>query len=94
VPVALADEAFYFVLQYIADGAGYFKEEGLDIEIVRASSGSRQVATVMGGSADVAPVNMAVSLPPPGRGPITVKCYPSIVESPSRNRPIGHSQYF
>lgn len=62
VPVALADEAFYFVLQYIAEGAGYFKEEGLDIEIVRASSGSRQVATVMGGSADVAPVNMAVSL--------------------------------
>lgn len=62
VSVALADEAFYFVLQYIADGAGYFKEEGLDIDIVRASSGSRQVAIVMGGSADVAPVNMAVSL--------------------------------
>jgi NitT/TauT family transport system substrate-binding protein len=62
VSIALADEAFYFILQYIAQGAGYFKEEGLDVEIIRASSGSRQVATVIGGSAEAAPVNMAVSL--------------------------------
>ena len=68
VSIALADEAFYFVLQYIAQGAGYFKEEGLDVEIVRASSGSRQVATVMGGSAEVAPVNMAVSLAANAKG--------------------------
>jgi NitT/TauT family transport system substrate-binding protein len=62
VPLALADEAFWYVLHYITDGAGYFKEEGVDIDIVRASSGSRQVAIVLGGSADVAPVNMAISL--------------------------------
>jgi NitT/TauT family transport system substrate-binding protein len=56
----LGPDAFYYMLHYIARGAGLFKEEGLTVELVTVNSGSRQVATVMGGSAETAEVNLSV----------------------------------
>ena len=39
-------------------GAGFFKEEGLEVELVDVNSGPRQVAALMGGSALFAPLGM------------------------------------
>lgn len=44
---------FYYLPLTIADQLGYFKLEGLDVEIVDHSGGSRALQSVMGGSADV-----------------------------------------
>ena len=45
VVVVLGPDAFYYMLHYVADAAGYFKDEGLDVELVTVNSGSKQVAT-------------------------------------------------
>ncbi len=55
----LGPDGFFYLLHYIAAEAGFFKEEGVDVEQVTVSSGSRQIATVMGGSADLAEVNLS-----------------------------------
>lgn len=68
ITVALAGVAFYWILHYVAEGAGLFQEEGLKVEQVTLPSGSRMVATVMGGSSDVTEVNMADSLNSAARG--------------------------
>jgi NitT/TauT family transport system substrate-binding protein len=56
----LGPDAFYYMLHYIADGAGLFTAEGIAVDLVTVNSGSRQVATVMGGSAELAEVNLSV----------------------------------
>ena len=43
----------YYLPLTIAEQLGYFKEEGLDLEIVDFAGGSRALAAVVGGSADV-----------------------------------------
>jgi NitT/TauT family transport system substrate-binding protein len=60
IVTVLGPDAFYYMLHYVAEGAGLFKEEGLAVDLVTVNSGSRQVATVMGGSAEVAEVNLSV----------------------------------
>jgi ABC-type nitrate/sulfonate/bicarbonate transport system substrate-binding protein len=56
--IVIGSPGFIYTLHYVAVGAGLFKEEGLDVDTVNVSSGPRQVAAVMGGSADVAPTNI------------------------------------
>lgn len=56
--IVVGSPGFIYTLHYVAVGAGLFKEEGLDVDTVNVSSGPRQVAAVMGGSADVAPTNI------------------------------------
>ncbi len=43
----------YYLPLTIAEQRGYFKAEGLDLEVVDFSGGSRALAAVVGGSADV-----------------------------------------
>ena len=43
----------YYLPLTVAEQRGYFKDEGLDLEIVDFSGGSRALAAVVGGSADV-----------------------------------------
>ena len=45
--------AFYYLPLTIAEQRGYFKEEGLDVEIVDFVGGSAALRAVVGGSADV-----------------------------------------
>ncbi len=45
--------AFYYLPLTIAEQRGYFKEEGLDVEIVDFAGGSAALRAVVGGSADV-----------------------------------------
>ncbi len=62
IVTCLGPDAFYYMLHYVADGAGLFKAEGLDVDLVTVNSGSRQVATVTGGSAEIAEVNLSVAI--------------------------------
>src|SRR5215475_3684696 len=45
--------AFYYIALTIAERLGYFKEEGLDVEISDFAGGSKALQAVVGGSADV-----------------------------------------
>jgi NitT/TauT family transport system substrate-binding protein len=45
--------AWFYLQQYVAIGAGLYKEEGLDPEVVDVNSGTRQAAAVMGGSGEI-----------------------------------------
>ncbi|MCZ7561624.1 MAG: ABC transporter substrate-binding protein [Burkholderiaceae bacterium] len=45
--------AFYYLPLTIAEQRGYFKEEGLDVEIADFAGGSAALRAVVGGSADV-----------------------------------------
>jgi len=60
--IALAGKALAFIIQYVAIGAGYYKDVGIDPEIVYVASGTRQAAAVMGGSADITQVGMPHAL--------------------------------
>jgi ABC-type nitrate/sulfonate/bicarbonate transport system substrate-binding protein len=43
---------------YVALGANYFADEGIDVEIVGLNSGTAMAAAIAGGGADVAPLAM------------------------------------
>jgi hypothetical protein len=45
--------AFYYLPLTIAEQLGYFKDEGLDVEISDFAGGARALQAVVGGSADV-----------------------------------------
>ena len=51
VTVVMAGDGFQYITQHIATRGGMFAQEGLEVEIVDAGSGPRQVAALMGGSA-------------------------------------------
>jgi hypothetical protein len=57
--IAFAGKGLSFMIQYIAIGGGLYKEEGLAPEPVDVSSGTRQAAAVMGGSAEITQVGFA-----------------------------------
>ena len=57
--IAFAGKGMSFLLQYIAIGGGFYKQEGLEPESVDVSSGTRQAAAVMGGSAEITQVGFA-----------------------------------
>jgi NitT/TauT family transport system substrate-binding protein len=68
VTIAFAGKGMSFLLQYIAIGAGFYKQEGLDPESVDVASGTRQAAAVMGGSAEITQVGFAHIMHAVGRG--------------------------
>lgn len=54
VKIAVGGKALYYYLPLsIAERRGYFKEEGLDVQIIDFQGGSRALQAVVGGSADV-----------------------------------------
>jgi NitT/TauT family transport system substrate-binding protein len=68
VTIAFAGKGLSFLIQYIAIGAGFYKEEGLAPESVDVNSGTRQAAAVMGGSAEITQVGFAHTMHAVGRG--------------------------
>src|ERR1700749_3083188 len=68
VTIAFAGKGMSFLLQYIAIGAGFYKQEGLEPDSVDVSSGTRQAAAVMGGSAEITQVGFAHTMHAVGRG--------------------------
>lgn len=45
--------AWFYLQQHVAIGAGLYKAEGLEPDVVDTNSGTRQAAAVMGGSGDI-----------------------------------------
>jgi NitT/TauT family transport system substrate-binding protein len=66
--IAFAGKGMSFLLQYIAIGGGFYQQEGIDPESVDVSSGTRQAAAVMGGSAEITQVGFAHTMHAVGRG--------------------------
>jgi NitT/TauT family transport system substrate-binding protein len=58
--LVIGGRAFFYIVHYIAQDAGFFKEEGLDVDTINVLTGPQEVAAVMSGSADVAPVGLQV----------------------------------
>jgi NitT/TauT family transport system substrate-binding protein len=56
ITIALGGDGLQISTIHIANGAGFFKEEGLEVELVDVNSGPRQVAAIMGGSALFGPL--------------------------------------
>lgn len=53
VTVAEVAHSVFYAPQYVADSLGYFKEEGLDVEIILASGADNVMAAVLSGDADI-----------------------------------------
>lgn len=58
ITITSGGEGMHYFPIYVARGAGFFKEEGLDAEWVNVNSGSRQAASIMGGSAEITPLGL------------------------------------
>ncbi len=56
--IIMGPGAFFYIIHYVADGGGLFKEEGLVTETIDVSSGPAQVSAIMSGSADVGPLGL------------------------------------
>jgi len=54
--VVLSSTSFAWLPLYVADGAGLFAKEGLDVEIVNVKDGAVVVTAILNGDADVAGV--------------------------------------
>lgn len=52
----MAGDALFNIVQYVAEDAGFFREEGVEPDIVTVVGGPRQVAAILGKSADLAPL--------------------------------------
>jgi NitT/TauT family transport system substrate-binding protein len=61
VTLTLGSDGYWYLLHYITEGAGLYKAEGISVEVVRFSSGSKIIASVLGGSADASMVNIGNS---------------------------------
>lgn len=66
--IALAGKGMSFILQYVAIGGGFYKQEGIEPDPVDVASGTRQAAAVMGGSAEITQVGFAHTIHAVGRG--------------------------
>lgn len=53
VRVAEVAHSVFYAPQYVADGLGFFREEGLDVEIFLASGADNVMAAVLSGDADI-----------------------------------------
>ncbi|MBI1187432.1 MAG: hypothetical protein GC206_08910 [Alphaproteobacteria bacterium] len=54
--VATGGDGMHYFPMYVARGGGFFAQEGIEVDWVNVGSGTRQAASVMGGSADVSPL--------------------------------------
>ena len=53
VTVAEVTHSIFYAPQYLADSLGYFKEEGLDVEITLASGADAVMSAVLSGEVDI-----------------------------------------
>ena len=53
ITVAEVAHSVFYAPQYVAHGLGFFKEEGLDVEIVLTSGADNVMAAVLSGDADI-----------------------------------------
>ncbi|HZQ59941.1 MAG TPA: ABC transporter substrate-binding protein [Casimicrobiaceae bacterium] len=58
ITIALGGDGLHISAIHIPIAKGYFREEGLEVELVDVNSGPRQVAAIMGGSALFGPLGL------------------------------------
>lgn len=58
VTIALGGDGLHISAIHIPIARGYFRDEGIDVEIVDVNSGPRQVAAILGGSALFGPLGL------------------------------------
>ena len=58
VTVAAGSTSFAWLPLYVAHGAGFLKDEGLDVEIVTVAANTTPVATILSGGADIAGIGV------------------------------------
>jgi NitT/TauT family transport system substrate-binding protein len=61
VNYVMAGDGVYYILQYIAEDAGFYKQEHVEMVPVLVNSGTRLMAAVMGGSAEGTSVNLVLT---------------------------------
>jgi NitT/TauT family transport system substrate-binding protein len=66
--VAIGASGLYFLVHFVAEGAGFFKSEGLELDTIDVTTGPRQVAAVMGSSVDIAPLGLQLVIQAQSRG--------------------------
>lgn len=54
--VTAGGDGMHYFPFYVARGGGFFAKEGIEVDWVDVGSGTRQAASVMGGSADMSPM--------------------------------------
>lgn len=62
VAMTTAGDALHWYPSYVARAAGLFADEGLDVEWIDVGSGTKQIASVMGGSALATPTGLQTAL--------------------------------
>jgi NitT/TauT family transport system substrate-binding protein len=82
VTIAQPSQSLSFSPVLIADKKGYFKEAGLDVEVVNAGSGSKAAAAVIGGSAQVGASDLGDMVGAAEKGQ-DVKIFASLVSRPT-----------
>lgn len=68
IKVAIGAAGLYFIVHFVAEGAGFFKREGYELDTVDLTTGPRQVAAIMGGSVDIAPLGLQLVIQATSRG--------------------------
>lgn len=68
IKVAIGASGLYFITHFVAEGAGFFKQEGYELDTIDVTTGPRQVAAVMGGSVDIAPLGLQLVVQATSRG--------------------------
>jgi NitT/TauT family transport system substrate-binding protein len=66
--VAIGAAGLYFMVHFVAEGGGFFKQEGIELDTIDVVTGPRQVAAVMGGSVDIAPLGLQLVIQATSRG--------------------------
>jgi NitT/TauT family transport system substrate-binding protein len=68
VTIATAGVGMYYITEYVAEDAGFFAHEGLQVDVAEVGSGTRQAAAIMGGSAELSAIGIEHLLDSAGRG--------------------------
>ena len=96
IRLAVARSPFTYLPVYLAGPLGYYKEEGLNVEIAEFSGGSQSIQSVIGGSADIAAgfYEHAIEMTAAGKplqAFVTMLKYPgmALVISPKASRPVN-----
>ena len=53
VPLTEVTHSIFYAPQYLADALGYFKDEGLDVEITLSQGADAVMSAVLSGDADI-----------------------------------------